>query len=165
LLITRGIEAASDLGVFTSFEKHFIEAGLVDARFRWVVEAAQHTNVVLLRAHGDEVLALADAVKALYDSMDNSLRFPAETAAAAAPPPVEKAKAIVARDYRGVACPMNFVKVKLDLARMQRGERVRVLLDDGPPIENVPRSVALEGHKVLQQERAGEHWAVLIEKN
>jgi sulfite reductase (ferredoxin) len=60
---------------------------------------------------------------------------------------------------------MNFVKVKLDLARMQKGQRLKVLLDDGAPIQNVPRSVAQEGHKVLEQTRDGDHWVVLIEKN
>jgi sulfite reductase (ferredoxin) len=48
---------------------------------------------------------------------------------------------------------------------MQKGERVRVLLDDGAPIENVPRSVTAEGHKVLEQTRVGDHWAILIEKS
>jgi sulfite reductase (ferredoxin) len=59
---------------------------------------------------------------------------------------------------------MNFVKLKLDLARMQKGQTVRVLLDDGPPIENVPRSAAREGHRVLEQTKTGNHWAVLIKK-
>jgi sulfite reductase (ferredoxin) len=69
------------------------------------------------------------------------------------------------RDYRGVACPMNFVKVKFDLAKMKSGEHIRVLLDDGQPIENVPRSVAQEGHKVVAQIRLGDHWSVEIEKH
>jgi TusA-related sulfurtransferase len=57
------------------------------------------------------------------------------------------------------------VKIKLNLSKMQKGERVRVLLDDGAPIENVPRSVAQEGHKVLEQTKVGDHWAILIEKS
>lgn len=98
----------------------------------------------------------------LYESMDNSLRFPAETAKetqSSAPVTV-----ITERDYRGVACPMNFVKVKLDLARMKSGERLKVLLDDGQPIKNVPRSVTQEGHKVLAQEKVADYWTVIVEK-
>jgi len=30
--------------------------------------------------------------------------------------------------------------------------------------ENVPASVKLEGHKVLNQEKIGDYWSVLIEK-
>jgi sulfite reductase (ferredoxin) len=163
LLVTRGIEAHSDMAIFASFSMHFIKAGLVDARFQSVINAAQSKDLDALRDGAADVLALAQAIKALYTSMDNSLRFPAETAlkaglaAASSPVPVE-------RDYRGVACPMNFVKLKLDLARMQKGQTVRVLLDDGPPIENVPRSAAQEGHKVLEQSKTGNHWTVVIEK-
>lgn len=167
LLVTRGIEAPSDAAVFASFSKHFIDAGLIDASFKPIVELAQQRNVPALRQKAGEALALADAVKALYASMDNSLRFPAESAkASASAAPVLQAVSFDAeRDYRGVACPMNFVKVKLDLARMKQGERLKVLLDDGPPIENVPRSVAMEGHKVLDQEKVGDHWSVLVEKS
>jgi TusA-related sulfurtransferase len=59
---------------------------------------------------------------------------------------------------------MNFVKVKLDLSRLKQGERIKVLLDDGKPIANVPRSVAAECHRIHEQTREGEHWSVVIEK-
>jgi sulfite reductase (ferredoxin) len=138
----------------------------VDARFRNVISAAQSAaqsnDISSLHASEDEIRALAQEIRKLYASMDNSLRFPAETAAIAAVTPVPVP---LERDYRGVACPMNFVKVKLNLSKMQKGERLRVLLDDGPPVENVPRSVAQEGHKVLEQTKVGDHWAVLIEKS
>lgn len=159
LLVTRGVEAPSNQAVFASFLQHFIAAGLIEARYRAVVEAARDRDFPALARQASEVLALSEAVEALYASMDNSLRFPAETA------PLPTLPAAQERDYRGVACPMNFVKVKLDLSKMQAGETLRVLLDDGAPIENVPRSVAGEGHKILVQEREGEHWVVVIEKS
>ena len=166
LLVTRGIEAATDDRVYASFSKHFINAGLVDERFRPVVEAARQRDLLALRLSSKEVLALAGAVKELYDSMDNSLRFSAEILKSKTQPPTSKASILAAeRDYRGVACPMNFVKVKLDLARLHKGDRLKVLLDDGQPIENVPRSVAQEGHKVLEQQKLGKYWEVMIEKS
>lgn len=39
---------------------------------------------------------------------------------------------------------------------MKSGQLLEIVLDDGEPIENVPRSVILEGHNVLKQERNGE---------
>jgi sulfite reductase (ferredoxin) len=164
LLITRGVEAHSDEAVFEDFSKHFIASGLVDARFWQVVDAARTKNTAKLRQLTTEVTGLAEAVEKLYTNMDNSLHFPAEHVSA---PPEGSASVRVAqmeRDYRTVGCPMNFVKVKLDLARMQKGQILKVLLDDGPPIENVPRSVAAEGHRVLQQKKTGDHWSVLIER-
>ena len=79
LLVTRGIEAHSDMAIFASFSMHFIQAGLVDTRFQSVINAAQSKDLDALRADEADVLALAQEIKKLYASMDNSLRFPAET--------------------------------------------------------------------------------------
>ena len=71
---------------------------------------------------------------------------------------------IAFRDLRGVKCPMNFVKTKLELSRLESGQQLKVYLDHGMPIENVPRSVRQEGHKVLEKVRIESYWSVLIEK-
>jgi len=67
-------------------------------------------------------------------------------------------------DLRGVICPYNFVKTKLKLETMSEGQVLSVLLDDGDPIRNVPRSVENEGHTVLIQERVEEAFRVLIRR-
>jgi len=75
LLVTRGIDAVDDESVFSSFQRYFIGGGLIDSRYYSVVDAAR------LREFGDadqsqaDILALADAVKDLYDSLDSSLRI------------------------------------------------------------------------------------------
>lgn len=53
-------------------------------------------------------------------------------------------------DLRGVACPLNFVKTKLKLEEMQSGQVLEIILDDGEPIRNVPRSVKEEGHQIIK---------------
>jgi hypothetical protein len=45
----------------------------------------------------------------------------------------------------------HFIKLKLDIARMAIGQSLKVLLDDGKPVVNVPRSVIDEGHEILEQ--------------
>jgi TusA-related sulfurtransferase len=67
-------------------------------------------------------------------------------------------------DLRGVICPYNFVKTKLKLETMERGQVLAVLLDEGDPIRNVPRSVTNEGHTVLAQERVDRCYRVLIRR-
>ena len=67
-------------------------------------------------------------------------------------------------DLRGVICPYNFVKTKLKLETMEEGQVLSVLLDDGDPIRNVPRSVENEGHTVLAQERLDQAYRVLIRR-
>jgi tRNA 2-thiouridine synthesizing protein A len=51
-------------------------------------------------------------------------------------------------DLCGVACPMNFVKTKLQLEMMEVSEVLEVILDDGEPMRSVPRSLKEEGHKI-----------------
>ncbi|NOS79733.1 MAG: sulfurtransferase TusA family protein [Nitrospira sp.] len=67
-------------------------------------------------------------------------------------------------DLRGVICPYNFVKTKLKLETMDQGQVLAVLLDDGDPIKNVPRSVENEGHTVLAQDRVGSAYRVRIRR-
>lgn len=49
-------------------------------------------------------------------------------------------------------CPMTFVKTKLELARLQKGEILEVLLSEGEPLNNVPRSATEQGFDVLSIE-------------
>ena len=70
----------------------------------------------------------------------------------------------IKKDFRGVMCPMNFVKTKIALTPMQSGQILEILLDDGAPIENVPGSVKNEGHTILSTEKVENYWKVLIRK-
>ncbi len=67
-------------------------------------------------------------------------------------------------DLRGVICPYNFVKTKLKLETMLAGQILAVLLDEGDPIRNVPRSVSDDGHIVLSQEPLAQFYRVMIRK-
>lgn len=68
-------------------------------------------------------------------------------------------------DLRGVACPMNFVKTRLYLDKMQSGETVTVVLDDGEPVESVFQSIKAEGHTVERHEQANDSsWTLTIIK-
>jgi len=64
-----------------------------------------------------------------------------------------------------VACPMNFVKTKIELATLKSGELLEIWLDDGQPIQNVPGSVRSEGHEVVSVIQEGVFWKVMIRKN
>ncbi len=59
-------------------------------------------------------------------------------------------------DLRGVACPMNFVKTRLFLDKIQPGQSLEVLLDDGEPIESVTASIKAEGHTIGSSVQAPE---------
>ncbi len=67
-------------------------------------------------------------------------------------------------DLRGVICPYNFVKTKLKLDMLEGGSQLVVLLDDGDPINNVPKSIMNEGHHVLKQEKIEAYHRIIIQK-
>ena len=69
-------------------------------------------------------------------------------------------------DLRGVSCPTNFVKAKLALEDIENGQLVEMLLDDGEPVKNVPRSLKAEGHKLLGLTQTAEgHYLLTLEKH
>ena len=65
-------------------------------------------------------------------------------------------------DLRGVECPLNFVKTKIQLETMSAGQTLEVWLDPGEAIESVPPSVKEEGHEILLQEKIEDYFKVLI---
>lgn len=55
-------------------------------------------------------------------------------------------------DITADTCPMTFVKTKLKIEKMNKGEVLEVLLNDGEPLKNVPLSAQELGHEVLGSE-------------
>lgn len=53
-------------------------------------------------------------------------------------------------DITDVVCPITFVKVKVALEELEIGQILRVHMNDGEPVQNVPRSCKEEGQKVLR---------------
>jgi tRNA 2-thiouridine synthesizing protein A len=67
-------------------------------------------------------------------------------------------------NLRGEICPFNYVKTKLALEEMEKGEVLEVVVDHPEAIENVPRSCKEEGHVILLVERIEGAYRLLIEK-
>jgi TusA-related sulfurtransferase len=53
-------------------------------------------------------------------------------------------------DITGVTCPMTLVQIKVALEELSPGEVLAIRLNDGEPVENLPRSLKDEGHRVLK---------------
>ena len=77
---------------------------------------------------------------------------------------MDEAKVDAALDITAEVCPITFVKTKLKLEQMKKGEILEVLLNDGEPIQNVPRSVKGEGHKIILVEQIGAKYRLLIKR-
>lgn len=53
-------------------------------------------------------------------------------------------------DVTDVVCPVTFVKAKVAIEELDEGQILRVHLNDGEPVQNVPRSLKDEGHQILK---------------
>jgi TusA-related sulfurtransferase len=53
-------------------------------------------------------------------------------------------------DVTDVKCPTTFVKAKVAIEELDEGQILAVRLNDGEPVQNVPRSLKEEGHEILK---------------
>lgn len=68
-------------------------------------------------------------------------------------------------DITADVCPMTFVKVKVAIEEIEDGQILEVKINAGEPIQNVPRSLKEEGHKVIRViNNLDETYTILVEK-
>lgn len=53
-------------------------------------------------------------------------------------------------DITDVVCPVTFVKAKVALEELDDGQILAVRMNDGEPVQNVPRSIKEESHQILK---------------
>jgi sulfite reductase (ferredoxin) len=179
LLVTEGLDPATDNEVFQEFERRLAPKGVVPGTYRELrnlVADLGPKDTTAPFAHDKMAFAkgFVDACRAATEKLGKDLKLagvpdePAKVQQPAAPVPAAAGAAAASiYDLRGVACPLNYVKTKLKLEMMDAGERLEVWLDAGEPIKNVPMSLRNDGHKVLLEEALepeASHYRVLVEK-
>ena len=53
-------------------------------------------------------------------------------------------------DITDKVCPLTFVKAKGAIDELDDGQVLAVRMNDGEPVQNVPRSLKEEGHQILK---------------
>jgi len=163
LLITRGAEPKNRDEVYKSFIENFIDANLVGSEFRDVVNAGLNNDFDFILKNEKIIIKMADEVLSLYENMDDSLQFK-KSSNGTGVIQAENRKNITVKDFRGVACPMNFVKTKIELSKIKKGDFLEIYLDEGDPINNVPGSVKEEGHEIIEIKKIENYYSVVIKK-
>jgi len=179
LLVTEGIDPATDAETFQEFDLRLAGKGVVPAAYQNLgAQVGDLGSKDATVEAATEKMAFAkrflDACRAVTEQMGKDLKLaqvkeeavPTTAPKGASPAPVAAAQAPV-YDLRGVACPMNYVKTKLKLEMMDNGEQLEVWLDAGEPIRNVPMSLRNDGHKILDEaplEPEAKHFKILVEK-
>ena len=180
LLVTEGIDPATDSETFSEFERRLTEKGFVPASYHNL--GAQigdlgpkdtspefaHTKIGFARGFVEVCKAATEQMgKDLKLSQAGKTEGAGKLPVTAAGAPVSGTAGAAVFDLRGVMCPLNYVKTKLKLEMMDAGERLEVWLDAGDPIKNVPMSLLNDGHKILAEEPLepdARHFKVLVEK-
>jgi TusA-related sulfurtransferase len=68
-------------------------------------------------------------------------------------------------DLTAEICPMTFIKTKIALHGLSKGDTLEVLLCGEEPLKNVPRAIKENGDKILSIECLnGETRKIIIEK-
>ena len=68
-------------------------------------------------------------------------------------------------DITDQVCPMTFVTAKVKLEELDEGQVLAIRMKDGEPVQNVPRSVKDDGHKILKlQDNGDETYTLYVEK-
>ena len=128
--------------------------GLVRRAFDWYVANGKKKERF---GHTLDRIGLERSVAAILGPAEPELTLKEQTPAATNDP----ARSL---DLRGICCPMNFVHAKLAIGKIKAGDILEVLLDEGEPITNVPRSLKDEGHTVLQVRPENGHFRVVVRK-
>ncbi|MGN0385279.1 MAG: sulfurtransferase TusA family protein [Lachnospiraceae bacterium] len=53
-------------------------------------------------------------------------------------------------DITDKVCPMTYVKAKVAMEELDDGQILAVRMNDGEPVQNVPRSFKEDGHRIIK---------------
>jgi sulfite reductase (ferredoxin) len=167
LLVTVGLEPKKDREIFAAFGEHLIEPGWVKPQTRELLDDAIDWRMGD-RESIDDLLPLVQdltkRVEELFLSLDANLKFKTEPfRQRVSTEEVGEERHII--DLRSVACPLNFVKAKLELEKLQIGAVLEVLLDEGEPVRNVPASFAEQGQEVLEVTDIGDYFCAKVRRS
>lgn len=69
-------------------------------------------------------------------------------------------------DITDVICPITYVKTKVAIDELEQGQILKIRMNEGEPIQNVPRSLKDECHKVVSVENNGDGtYSIFVEKD
>jgi sulfite reductase (ferredoxin) len=165
LLIIFGLEPKKDREIFAGFEKHLIEPGWVKDQTRDLFNALldfRLGDIESVSQWANQVTELAQRVEVLFKSLDAGLKFTVEPIKAKKDL-TDQAKEVMI-DLRAVVCPLNFVKAKLALEKVEVGQVLEVLLDAGEPVRNVPASFVQQGQDVIETKQIQDYFAVRVRR-
>jgi sulfite reductase (ferredoxin) len=163
LLVVKGSDPKNEQEAFSDFKKKFIDEAIASGDWRDIGEVFAQITQELHPQERKERFNYAqkflEHINQIYKSMDPSFNFPKQDRKVQ-----ESQSQTRVLDLKGTPCPINYVKTKLALEGLNPGDILEVLLDEGEPIENVPKSLQADGHEIITIERQNGFYKVLVRK-
>lgn len=164
LLVVKGSDPKDPESAFSEFIKKFVQDGIASQKYSDLAQAYKGITENLALNEKEAkfiyVKGFLDEINKIYKSMDSALNFPKQKKEEAA----EVGKKNILLDLKGTACPMNYVKAKLFLENLNAGDIVDILLDEGEPINNVPKSLQSDGQEIIKTEKLDGFYKVSVRK-
>ena len=177
LLTTEGLQHIDNETTVKEFRNRFFEPGLVFPGYGAHLFKASNedTNVFdkeLTHRRVDEATLFVEEAHNVYGRMQirregeagGKKREASPARIPKASPKEDAAKIVDSLNLKGVACPFNYVQTKIRLEQMDIGQLLEITIDDGEPIEHVPKSLTNDGHKLMDTKKLGQHYRLLIRK-
>ena len=164
LLVVKGIDPKNKEEVFVNFREKFIGTGVASSNYATIKDVFDGvTDTLTLKDRKERFLyakEFLEHIKQLYKRMDSSFNFSKQETG----PQKEKNKVTKTLDLLGTPCPINYVKTKLVLENLKSGDILEILLDEGEPMDNVPKSLENDGHQILKIEKQDGSYKVQVKK-
>lgn len=180
LLTTVGLQYIDDSTTVSEFRKHFFDAGNFFAGFgAHLFKATEEDSSTFdhEKTHHrvEEATLFVEESHNVYNKMrikqeeEEASKRKSRRSRPAPKPKVVKEKKPVEEitdslDLKGVSCPFNYVQAKVRLETMDIGQLLEITIDDGEPIENVPKSLTNDGHDIVDTKKIGQHYRLTIKK-
>lgn len=167
LLVVKGIDPKDESETILSFVKLFINTGIAKPEFDNLNTTYKDitTNEIQQEKAYDYTENLYEEIKEIYSLMDSGFNFPARLQKEAQLEDTLSAKKDAGvYDLRGTACPINYVKAKLKLETLHTGDILELYLDEGEPIESVPKSLQNDGQEIVKTEKLEGFFKLTVKK-
>jgi len=163
LLAVKGKDPKNEREAFSDFKEKFIKEGIASSVYANIQEVFKSMDEKTSPGQRRDKFSYAskflEHINELYKSMDSTFNFPKKEKSSERDEIPSKIL-----DLKGTPCPINYVKVKLVLEKLNQGDTLEVLLDEGEPMDNVPKSLENDGHQVLKIEKQDGFYRVVVKK-
>lgn len=167
LLILKALDSDKPREIFERFTNLFITTGYVKkdiAELFNILVDYKLGNINDLSSNVEAVKYLVERVKEMYKTLSPTLEITVEKEHEGEEAVSDEKSEAALVDLRGVKCPINFVKAKVALSQIKSGDEIGFYLDDGEPINNVPKSIEKEGHEILKLDSNFDGYNLLVVK-